>query len=241
MKNVSYYLFSHNALYTFIGGVIDLVKKVDSDELGVTVFLKNTESTCEKFEYALQRDLVNPFTQLLFEADQKRDNRFLGFKGYVAIGKYHESEAWNKAAAEIEVLIDRYGGDLYKMAVAEETAVLDNLISDLNAEPYATAIRTIQGKEWMDFMVLANQEYKDLSLQRSELNNTNTNTLGDSRKPAVNAVKSLLSMISLLNQATANPVLSTLIEQLDNHIAKSMASARLSYSLNEKEEISEEK
>ncbi|WP_461644085.1 hypothetical protein [Labilibaculum euxinus] len=47
-------------------------------------------------------------------------------------------------------------------------------------------------------------------------------------------------MISLLNQASVNPALSTLIEQLDNHIAKSMASARLSDSLNGKEEISEE-
>lgn len=77
-------------------------------------------------------------------------------------------------------------------------------------------------------------------MQRNELSDPNTNTLGDIRKPAIHAVQSLLSMISLLNQVTANPALSTLIEQLDNHIARSMSRARLSYSLNGKEEISEE-
>lgn len=240
MKKISYYLFSHNALYTFIGGVSELVEKANLEELGLNVFLENTKKTCEKFEYALKRDLINPFTQKLIEADQRRDKRFLGFKGYVAVCKYHESEKWNLAAEQIELLIERYGNELYTMAVAEESAVLDNLTSDLGTAPYAEAISIIQAKIWMDAMVLANKEYKDLNLERNELNDPNTNTLGDTRKPAIYAVKSLLSMISLLNQATVNPALSTLVEQLDIHILKSMTSARLSYTLNEKEEISEE-
>lgn len=240
MKKTSCYLFSHNALYTFIGGVIELVEKANLEDLGVNVFLDNTKTTCGKFEYALKRDLVNPFTQLLIEADQRRDKRFLGFKAYVTTCGYHESEKWNVAAEKIELLIERYGSDLYKMALAEETAALNNLTSDLSTEPYAEAIRTIQGKEWVDVMVLANQDYKNLNLQRSETKEVNTNTIGDTRKPAVHAVTSLLSMISLLNEATANPDLATLVEQLNNYISKSMTSARLSNTLHEKEEISEE-
>jgi hypothetical protein len=240
MKNTSYYLFSHNALFTYIGGVIDLVEKTNTEELGLRVFLNNAKTEFSKFDSALKRDYVNPFTQALIAADQKRDDRFIGFKEYVAACKYRKNKNWHTAAEELERLIDRYGNDLYKMSFAEESAALDNMIADLQTDPFKKAVRTIQAKDWQDEMTEEHQAYKALSQERNESSNPNTNTIGDSRKPTIRAIKSLLSMIDLQEQATGNPVLSDLIEQLNNHISKSMSNARLSHSLNEKEDPSEE-
>lgn len=236
MKNTSYYLFSHNALLTFIGGVIDLVEKTNTEELDFMVLLNNAKTTFSKFDSALKRDYVDPFTQVLIAADQKRDDRFIGFKAYLTACKYRKDESWHTASEELERLIDRYGNDLYKMSFAEESAALGNLISDLQTDPFKKAVQTIQAEDWQNEMIEEDQAYKTLSQEQNESSNTNTNTIGDSRKPAIRAIRSLLSMIDLQEQATGNPILRNLIEQLNNHISKSMSNARLSYSLNKKEE-----
>ncbi|MFA9371886.1 MAG: DUF6261 family protein [Labilibaculum antarcticum] len=240
MKNISYYLFSHKALFTFIGGIIDLVGKTNAEELGFKIFLEKTKTEFSLFESALKRDYIDPFTEKLVMADQKRDDRFLGFKGYTGVCKYRKAESWGLAAEELERLIARYGNELYRMAFAEESAALDNLIAELQTEPFKTAVVTIQANDWMDEMVEAEQEYKALNQERSETSDQNTNTIGSTRKSTTCAVRSLLSMISLQVQATANPVLVNLIDQLNNHISKSMSNARLSHSLNDKEETIKE-
>jgi hypothetical protein len=240
MKNISYYLFSHKAFFTFIGGVIDLIGTTKAEELGFKIFLENTKTEFGQFDSALKRNYIDPFTELLNMADQKRDDRFLGFKGYVGVCKYRKAESWNLAAEELERLIARYGNELYRMALAEESAALDNLIAELQTEPFTKAVSTIEAKGWMDDMVEAEIEYKALNQERSETNAQNTNTIGLTRKSTTRAVRSLLSMISLQEQSTGNPTLTDLIEQLNNHISKSMSNARLSHSLNNKEESSAE-
>tara|TARA_R110001583_G_scaffold61148_1_gene181046 strand:+ start:7221 stop:7955 length:735 start_codon:yes stop_codon:yes gene_type:complete len=240
MKKISYYLFSNNALFTFIKGIISIVGKTTVAELGLKVFQDLTIAKFADFDLALKRDHVDPLTQKLNQADQNRDHRFIGFKSYIAACQYRKDAAWHEEAKKIDRVIHRYGGDLYRMANAEESAALDNLIGDLKTEPYSTAITTIEATNWLAEMESAQQDYKALGQQRVEQTDTNTNTIGDTRKPLINANKSLLSMIELQNQATANPALKDLIEQINNHIAKSMASARLSNSLNEKEDLVEE-
>lgn len=240
MKNVSYYLFSHNALFSFIRGVIDLVEKTNTEELGLKVFLKNTKTQFSRFDNALKRDYVNPFTQTMISTDRSRDDRFIGFKAYVAACKYRKNKNWLIAAEELERLIDRYGGELYKMSYAEESAALDNLIADLQTAPFKKAIRTIQANDWQDEMIEEHEAFKALNQKRNETEDPNTETIGDTRKPAIRALRSLLSMIRLQEEAMDNPALSDLVAQLNKHISKSMASARLSHSLNDKEEPSEE-
>ncbi|RUT79190.1 DUF6261 family protein [Ancylomarina longa] len=239
MKKVAYYVFSHKALYTFIGGVIALVEKVNTEELGLSVFVEKTKTEFEKFANAINREYTNPFTQLLIEADQHRDDRFIGLKSYIGACKYRKEEAYPGASEELERLIARVGTDLYKMPFAEESAALDTLIDELQSEQYAKAIRTIRAKEWIDQLVESQEVYKNLIQQRIELPNTNTDTIGDTRKPLIRANRSLLLMISLQEQASENPAITELIDQLNNHISKSMSSARLSNSSKNKEEETE--
>lgn len=236
MNKVSYYLFSHNALFTFIKDSISIVEKSLVEDLGLKVFLDIAKTKFQIYESTLQHDKVDPYTAKLNAADHERDDRFLGFKGYVSVCMYRKSEAVQVAAEEIDRAIRRYGGDLYRMANAEESAALDNLIMDLKAEPYSTHLATINAEEWFVEMEQDQQAYKTLVQEQVENSNGNSNSVIKARKPLVKANRSLMSMIELQQTAIENPAIDTLIDQLNNHISKSMANARLSHSLNENDD-----
>lgn len=236
MNKVSYYLFSHNALFTFIKDSISIVEKSPVEDLGLKVFLDIAKTRFQIYESTLQHDKIDPYTAKLNAADDERDDRFLGFKGYVSVCKYRKLEAIQVAAEEIDRAIRRYGSNLYRMANAEESAALDNLISDFKAEPYNTHLATIKAEEWFAEMEADQQAYKTLVQEQVENSNGNSNSVIKARKPLVKANRSLMSMIELQQTASENPAFDTLVDQLNNHISKSMANARLSHSLNENDE-----
>ncbi|TAJ15675.1 hypothetical protein DMA11_00270 [Marinilabiliaceae bacterium JC017] len=236
MKKVAYYLFSHNGLFTFVKRLLAIVEEKDAATLGLAVFVDMVKRLFSNFDKALKRDMVDPFTVKVGEADQERDNRFLGFKNYVNACRYRKSEAWQQAAEQIGRAIERYGGDLYRMANAEESAAIRNLVSDLNTEPLLTACNTIEAGAWISELTEAQEAFSLLEQQRVSETEANYFTLGETRKPLVAGTRSLLKMIELQQQASNNAELNQLVEQLNNLISQSMASARISHTLNEKEE-----
>jgi len=235
MKKISYYLFSHNALLTLVKDIISIVEKAPVAELGLQVFLDIVKAKFANYESAVTRDKVNPYTAKLNEADQERDDRFIGFKSYVAACKYRKSRAWLEAAEEIEKLVAHHGSELYRMANAEESAALDNLIADLMSEAYHPFIAKIKAEDWLNEMNKDQLVYKALIQEQVEQTDRNTNSLENTKKPLIMANRALLSMIELQQTAINNPALGELVDQLNNHISKSMANARLSHSLNENE------
>ncbi|WP_461643836.1 DUF6261 family protein [Labilibaculum euxinus] len=231
MNKVSYYLFSHNALFTFVKDSIGIIEESPAEDLGLKVFLDMVKARFQIYESVLQHDKVDPYTAKLNAADHERDDRFLGFKGYVSVCMYRKQEVVQMAAQEINRVIHRYGGDLYRMANAEESAALDNLIMDLKAEPYKIHIATIKAEEWFAEMEADQQAYKALVQEQVVQSNSSSHSVINARKPLVKACRSLLSMIELQQTASENPAISILIDQLNNHISKSVANARLSHSL----------
>ncbi|TAJ12447.1 hypothetical protein DMA11_12885 [Marinilabiliaceae bacterium JC017] len=236
MKKIAFYLFSSNALYTFIKRALALIEEKDPTALGLAVFVNKAKALFNNFDSALKRDMVDPLTVKVNDADQTRDNRYIGLKNYVNACRYRESEAWQQAAEQIGRAFERYGSELYRMSNAEESAAIRNLVNDLNTEPLLTACNTIEADPWISELIVAQESFTVLEQQRVSQTDKNTFTLRETRKPLVTALRSLLKMVELQQQATENAELDLLVEQLNNLISQSMTSVRMSHSLNEKEE-----
>jgi hypothetical protein len=233
MHKIAYTILSNKALFTFVKEVIAIINAAGIDLTILTNFLIKTNACFQDYDTALFRDFVDPYTTKISEADRQRDQRFLGFKNYVEACSYRKDESWQQASKQILDAIERYGNDLYRYSLPEESAALRNLITDLQQEPLKSACTTIEMTSWLAEMSESQSEFESLVQQRNN-QVANTKTLMETRKPLVKAVKNLLKMIELQQQIETNDAFKSMVNQLNNLISSSMASARISRSLSDK-------
>jgi hypothetical protein len=203
----------------------------------MTVFIEKVSRAFHNFDLALTRDLVDPYTVKINAADRMRDLRFLGFKNYVEACSYRKQEGWQEAAVQIKAAIERYGNDLYRLSLPEETAALQNLMSDLEQEPLKAACDVIQLLPWIEELNLAQTHFEALRQQQNSQDHSVNKTLLETRKPLNRAVKNLLKMIELQQVVQESDAFNAMVNQIDNLIATSMSSARLSRSLSDRIDI----
>jgi len=237
MRKISYYLFSHKALYTFVKVVLSIINPLKNDEPSLTGFANKTDQLFQDFDMALSRDYVNPFTIKINDADRQRDLRFLGLKNYLEACCYRKDNSWQEAAEQIKAVIERYGNDLYRTAQPEESAALLNLFTDLQNEPLKSACTTLENEPWLNELIEAQTYYEALVQQSHQQELTNDKTLMTTRTPLIAATKNLLKMVELQQQVQSSDALNAMVNQLNNLIASSMASARLSNALSDKAKV----
>ncbi|WP_439183441.1 DUF6261 family protein [Carboxylicivirga taeanensis] len=237
MHKIAFYLFSHKALYTFAKETITIIKSAGMDLTVLSGFIIKAEACFSDFDKALTCHDVNPFTIKINEADSERDQRFLGFKNYVEACSYRKKKSWQEAAASIKLVIDRYGGDIYRMSLPEESAALTNMITDLRQEPHAKACNTIEATVWLDELEADQNQFENLVKQRNNQDTSDSKTLLETRKPLITTLRNLFKMIELQQQVEASDALNALVNHLNNLITSSMASARISKTLSERANV----
>lgn len=237
IKKISYYLLSSDALYTLSSDALDIIALQDITPYGIQVLVDRATASLNKFDIALKRDMVNPLTQQIIEADEARDNSFLGFKAYVGACHYKASPIWQEASDQLKRAINRYGSELYDMAYAEESSSIDNLLGDLNQDPLSTYITTIEATSWRTQLEVDQNAFKALRQQQNVETETGLPTIVETRKPLINDLRALLTMIGLQAGILNDVALNNMVSALNNLIDTTMTSARQSQSLSEPDEL----
>ncbi len=237
MHKIAFYLLSHKALYTFAKEVLAIINTAGIDLTAMSGFIDKVTVYFQDFDQALTRDYVDPYTVKVNDADSERDRRFLGFKNYVEACSYRKDDSWQEAAEMIGSVIERYGGDVYRLSLPEESAALTNMMADLQQEPYRSACNTIDAGDWLSELNTDQAYFESLVQQRNSQDTSNDKTLIATRKPLIKALRNLLKMIELQQQVEASDALNALVNHLNNLITSSMTSARLSRSLSDRPNI----
>ncbi|MBS2213293.1 hypothetical protein KEM09_17900 [Carboxylicivirga mesophila] len=237
MHKIAYSLLSNKVLYTFAREVLAIIKTAGIDVTPFSSFVEKSESSLQEFDKALTRDDVNPFTIKINDADRERDLRFLGFKNYIEACAYRKEQSKQQAAHNIKAVIERYGNELYRLSYPEQTAAMQNLLTDLGKEPLKSDCAIVEATAWLDELNADQSHFESLVQQRNSQDTGNSKTLTETRKPLIIALKNLLMMIELQQQIQASDALNALVNHLNNLIDSSMTSARLSKSLSDRANI----
>lgn len=108
-------------------------------------------------------------TENVVTEDATRDGLFTGFNKVVDGNTYHPDKNLANHAVTIQLCINKYGKDITKQSLVNETNTLNNLIEDLETEPKVKAAVAALGLEiWVTALKEANNKFNDTYLNRTK-------------------------------------------------------------------------
>ncbi len=242
MKSVSYYILSHNAFSAFVKNILAIIAKWDISTFGIQVLLDSVTVENDKYTKARQRNMVDPVTALLIEADDARKAAIVALNSFINSCLHDPDEEVKEAATLVDDAMKRYGGNMYHMSYNDKTGAIYNLLTKLRAAPLDTAVQTIAANNKIDNVELSQTKFDSLIDKRASEMEPNNYTLTKTRKSVVDELRPLITLIGILSKTKGIAELTEMAAQIDNLIGTTMTSARISqgHSENNKDKNKEE-
>ncbi len=144
------------------------LEKEDLEQLKLNDEALKFKATLKELDDALLQAKKTGFTQKIVEADNLRDNILRGMIHIVKGMTYFPDENLSDMAEQIKTLIDKYGENIQRIPQREESAVIENLLQDLQTETIAGILPQLGLSQWVPKLQEANANFDNLYLARSE-------------------------------------------------------------------------
>ncbi|MDO4225252.1 MAG: DUF6261 family protein [Bergeyella zoohelcum] len=138
--------------------------------LGLENVKNEFNATLSELEEALISIKKSENTEKLIALDEKRDILLVNFISHCKIYQTHPEKDKAEAAKRSVIQIETYGKDLQRRAYLDETAIINNLLSDFSKPQADADITLIGAKEWLDFLSSVNAEFEKLHTDRTQEN-----------------------------------------------------------------------
>jgi hypothetical protein len=204
LKSFNYFKLDNKKLLLLADNTLDIVGKFDFNAMGLSVFYKALKEANNQFRYSVNGEKKNPFTKKIKEADEARDNRFVGFKLYLEACKYDENEEVVKAADELLKEINRHGDRIYRKGYDTQSAIMDTIISILEQEEYFRKIELVMGERWFWSCKYAYLEMKQLQADKIASKLMKPKPLTITKPVLIDAHKDLTNFINLSSKVHNN-------------------------------------
>ena len=187
----------NNGLYAqFMADVKKLILKFTPKALKVSGSYKNYEAWLEKFNAAYVRQVKNNLTASLEEKDKERDDRYRCFFAHVKADLYNGDPKKREAAQRVLNRIEALPNVL-KSSRRKQSAEMTEMGDALSTGTLATDVETIGQTENLNMMISANEEYIELSDERSESRkDIQLNAVRDAREGLDDAYREVVSMVN---------------------------------------------
>ncbi|MDR2388166.1 MAG: DUF6261 family protein [Tannerellaceae bacterium] len=120
----------------------------------------------EKEDEIYKRDIKSVETKQINESNEKRKAAFMAFKRHVEAATYDETDAIREAGLALTELTEKYA-DAYKAPMTEISALIFNMIQDLERPRYAAAVTTLGLAAAKDRMERENEAFKAIYTERT--------------------------------------------------------------------------
>lgn len=183
----------------FIKLLTEKVKEAGVDVLKIKTPYDLLVAILAQLENALNQEKANEETKLIQDLDRERDDYYIGFSFLLngfALGK---DPAKRGAAQLLRLLLKSQGKNVTRQNYQAETAILNNVVSELkNDAKYVAALGTLGLQSWVNDIDTANQAFENQFKNRNTSISKNSNdvTFGELRKEAMPLVERLYSLIS---------------------------------------------
>jgi len=225
INSLNFSLFPSDELFTFAKRTLTIVEPKVVQTPGLVPFFNKTSETFALYQTALERETKNPFTLLLSEKDAVRDPAFMAFRIYVEAASYRILPGWAAAANKILEVIRRHGWSAAALGYKAETAAITNIISEVRNK-CADELNLIGATEWLNELETAQQDFDSVAHQSITDAPIGEPTIMSVRPLLTNSLRSLFSMISLLNSGTPGEELTALETALNELIVRSLATVK---------------
>lgn len=225
IESLNYSLFPSDEFFTFAKGALTVIEPQKEAVAGIEPFFVKAKAQLSDYQNALERETKSPYTILLSEKDAIRDSAFIAFRTYVEAAGYRTLVGWNDAANKILEIIRKHGWSAASLGYKAETAILTNIISEIKTK--CTAELTLLGAtDWLNELESAETAFETTVHQSVTAVPKNELTIWEVRPKLAASLKSLFSMISLLNSAMPSENLTSLETALNELIVRSLATVR---------------
>nr|PID95645.1 MAG: hypothetical protein CSA94_00505 [Bacteroidota bacterium] len=142
--------------------------KEDLEQLKLTDEAAKFKATLKELDDALLQAKKTGFTQKIIEADNIRDSLLIGLNYVVKGMTYFTDSNISNMAEQVKTILSKYGKRIDTLPQREESAVIENILQDLQAEPIAGMLPQLGLSQWIPKLQEANTNFDSLYLARSE-------------------------------------------------------------------------
>jgi len=154
--------------YQVMSLINGFLHKEDVAALNLTAVTGGFNSAFVSLDTSLKQAQKTGYTDAIISSDDNRDSVLTGFLGTARNLVYFPDTTIVAAAAQLLIVIDKYGSGIARLPQREETATLTNMVTDLRNADNAPLLQTTNLTAWVDKLDEANRTFDDLYSHRTE-------------------------------------------------------------------------
>ncbi len=117
------------------------LEKEDLEALKLTAVANEFTAKLAELEKGLVQARKTGLTESIAEADQVRNDLFVGLYSVLKGMSYFPEKTVGQMADDVLLVIDKYDKHINRLPQREETSVLSNLLTDLKADTYKEHVK----------------------------------------------------------------------------------------------------
>lgn len=228
MNSVNYSLIESDELLTFGKGITGLFSNFNpaTDTYVLRPFVTRATNATAYYATAYERDLTNPYTVKLINADRLRDGAYYYFRDFTASFLTSEVEEEKEAALRLTRIMKKHGWQAANYGYKKETAAFTKMTNEINStakEDLQTLGATARFEKWVT------REAEFEALQESSVSQPPSGlpTVLEARPKLIEALRRLMGQVDA--HYAENPTDSTLagyLNAINELITLTMTTAR---------------
>jgi len=169
LKSPSFKNYRIQEFIQFTSNVLMIVKQHGADKLKIKALYTMLFQSFEQLQSTYKQDGDNETTRQLMHLDNRRDQAVICLRKICDGYAHHHDKALNAAGRQVVACIDKYGSKLYHLNYSAETAVLKNLVQDLQTDPACnSAIQEMHLEAVVKEIKQVNEKFEKLFIERLE-------------------------------------------------------------------------
>ena len=210
--------------FLVMSNIKEYIEKEDTENLKLKDFYEqNFLPSFQKFDISLipirQKELTNDIHSL----DKRRTTYFNGFNAHLRALKLFPDKNVVEAATRLKNIIDKFGKNITRLPLAEETAVHINILKEFDEAKSKSDISITGVKKWIDEIRKINEELHTLFKER--INKEATIETGKSKSSRDSMQKSFTELCNRINALAlieGEASYRTLIDNINREIERAM-------------------
>ena len=212
------------------------LSKEDLEVLQLTPYATEFNAAFSELDEAVKQAKKTKYTENILAADDNRDNVYTGFTGALrSMLRFPDLDIASSAEA-LKIITDKYGNNITRSPQREESAILSNIVAELQSEANALLLQKTGLNIWVEKLDEANKEFDNLYISRTEkeaeiivgLTRTERGKMQDAFEKLIQAIEAL----AFINDEAAYK---TLADRINTEVANVQQAAKARATLSEDE------
>lgn len=226
MKNkLNFSMLSGSILYAFGQKCLSLFDPAKISNPMLQALFRTVHQALTNFGKGFEYDSKDPNTPIIEQKDALRDRYYNGLKSYIRTFLYSDLQEQVDAAGKLLAVMRRHGMQVTRMNLDEETTAITSLISELR-EKWVPETSLLDTTEWIEKLDQAQNGFNEAVKVRNQQGSRELPTITQYRPEVIRSLKSWFSALELQHEVSPDPLVKDLLDQIDDLIGRTMATAK---------------